>query len=224
MGDDFDLEIDLTAADTGGGLLPIRWVCAASNGDASRAWGGSDGPRTNGGHIRTTAIELVPPPPRSPLGPHFVTLAPLIPSASPAPPPPVITRGAAVPPHEPRVPITLRRVMASRGARFLTVVVVAVFAALVAGNVLLWQRVEDSRVPAAPAEPAVPAVTPADLRGLQERINRVETLASVTLDPTGTTVTSSPSALQSDLDSLRYCLVAFQQAITSQRPGFIHLC
>jgi hypothetical protein len=210
-----DFEIDLTV-DPPDDLLPIRWVGLA---DHANGHNGNAGMRH--GLARLDTVIEAPPPPE----PSVVTVASLRPR-TPAqwPEPPTITFRELQPWYDAQTPATLRDVMTSRGARFLTVVVVVAFASLLAATVLLWQRVEDNRRVDTTAQPAVSTPSPAVLRSLQSRLNRVETRLSALLTSDGTTVMSSPSAMQSDLDALRYCLRVFQQQILNPRTTTINLC
>ncbi|MEX0666013.1 MAG: hypothetical protein WD598_14760 [Acidimicrobiia bacterium] len=226
MGGD-DIEIDLTAADRADGLLPIRWVrpgATGSNGNSPSNGNGNghaNGDRNGDAdpHLRVTAV-----------APRVVTLAAFSPLAPPMPVPdadaPVITVLDADEWWDVPEPVTLRRVMASRGARVLTVVVVAVFTALLAATVLLWQRVEEARVPPEPVLPKVETVTPDQLLAVENRLNSIETKLASMVDAAGTMVTAAPTELQSELVALRSCLSAFQRAIDdgSVRGGRFAYC
>lgn len=112
-------------------------------------------------------------------------------------------------------PITLRDFAASRGARFLTVVVVTLFLVLIAAVVLLWQRVEEGPT-VTTTEPAVNAVAQPDLIPLKNRLNSLETRLGSFLDETQTVVTSPPpSQLEYEIAVFRACLVEFQHAIAA---------
>jgi hypothetical protein len=154
-------------------------------------------------------IDVSPFPP-----PLVVAIAPYVPrSLTPREPPPTLTLLDADEWGDGSEVITLRDAMASRGVRFLTVVVVAIFAVLVAATVLLWQRVEESHGPAA-SEPATSPVQEAQLRAVRSRLNSVETRLSSMLDESQTVVTAPPpSVLEFELAALRNCLIEFQRAI-----------
>ncbi len=201
--DDDEFEIDLTV-DAPAGLLPIRWVGP---------------PRHGNGHTNGTGTGTVPVRTRPLPVPRVVTLASFM-GQTPAPrETPTRELTPVLDLREPDEwldtlqPITLRDVATSRAARFLTVVVVTVLAVLIAAIVLLWQRVEAQPTVTATIESPGTALTPAELRDFKTRLDSLETRLAALLDPTGSVVTTSPSATQHELGELRSCIVAFQQAI-----------
>ena len=117
-------------------------------------------------------------------------------------------------------PIDLREILSSRGARFLAVVAVCTITLLVAGTVLLWQRVESA--PRADAQPSAELLADRELTDIRRRLSRIETQIAATLDATGTTVTTTPAPLLYQLELLRRCVVEFQQAIDSGRSRFTY--
>jgi hypothetical protein len=109
--------------------------------------------------------------------------------------------------------VTLRQVL-SPGARLLIVMAVVALVGLIAANVLLWQRIEETRT--VNTEP-VSDVATSGLADLRRRLTKVEAQIAATLDPTGTVATSAPSVLLFEIAKLRNCVIEFQQAIDNAR-------
>ena len=116
--------------------------------------------------------------------------------------------------------LTLREALTTRGARFLAVVAVCTILGLLASSVVLWQRIEDVKVKGQPV-PA-PAAVERQLTEIRRRLARVETRIAANLDPTGTTVTTTPPELLYQLELLRKCVVEFQQALDSGKRKFTY--
>ena len=239
-GDDYELEIDLTV-ETADGLVPIRWVGpherTGTNGSAGKGNGqhpltpvshaagshgsnghGSNGNGSNGnGHGPSRGAVVVPTFPV----PRVASLASFIPEAVPvlhrAPEARVIEVLEPDVWHAVPSSVTVRRVMASRGARFLTVVAVVTVVSLLAAVVALWQRVEEPHRPTAPTE-LVNAPTKAQMRAVENRLNRLETRLTSLVDPNGS-IANSPEAdiFAYQLQVLRSCVSSFQAAIAAGR-------
>jgi hypothetical protein len=220
-GDDYDyeLEIDLTAEGPDG-LVPIRWVGAdtaesvavlATRDHTGNGRSNGNGAQGNGDRSVVRAHPI----------PRVATLASFIPPAVPTPAPAPEARVITLP--EPGdwsdVPesVTLRRLMASRGARFVTVVAVVTVAALLAGFVLLWQRVEEPHRPVAPAVPT-DVVEQSELVEVQNRLNSLETRLASLVDSNGA-IANTPEAdiLAFQIAALKSCINSFQAAIDAGR-------
>jgi hypothetical protein len=117
-------------------------------------------------------------------------------------------------------PIELREILSSRGARFLAVVAVCTIAVLLAGMVLLWQRVETGQ--RVDAQPSAELLADRELTDIRRRLTRIETQIQASLDATGTSVTTTPAPLLYQLELLRQCVAEFQQAIDSGRSRFTY--
>jgi len=153
-----------------------------------------------------------------PARPRVATLAPFIPDVVPArqsaPPAPFIDVPKPDVWHPVPDSITVGRVVASRGARFLAVVGVVSIMSLFAVVVLLWQRVEEPHRPIAPAE-AVNAATKAQMVAVETRLNSLETKLWSLADPNGGIAgTPESDALANELSQVRTCLNNFQAAIS----------
>jgi hypothetical protein len=216
MDDDFEIDLTVDAPD---GLLPIRWVDPATQHSGNGNGTGNGHSNGGGGTTRVRPLPVA----------RVVTLASFMARPAAPRPTPVLTL------REPDEwqdslaldrlgPVTLRDAMASKGARFLTVVVVTLFAVLLAATVLLWQRVEERHVVTATPAKATNAANAALLRGFAGRLNSIEIRTSALLNPDGTVATTPTDALQHELDALRDCLNIFQQQIASGRAGTVRLC
>jgi len=236
MGDaEYELEIDLTT-DAPDGLVPIRWVGPDdrepvpairfhSNGNGAHAEQHHNGSSSNG-HASPVRAVVVPACP----GPRVASLASFIPPAWPVPraAPDAQVIELLEPDDWYDVPdsVTLGRVMASRGARFLAVVAVVTVVALFAAVVLLWQRVEGPHRPVTSTQD-VNAVSPAELVAVENRLNSIETKLSSLVDTNGV-VPTGPEAdiLAFQIASLKSCVNSFQAAIDagSVRGGQFAYC
>jgi len=116
--------------------------------------------------------------------------------------------------------LTIREALATRGARFLAIVAVCTILGLLASSVVLWQRIEDVKVERQPA-PA-PSAVERQLTEIRRRLARVETRIAANLDPTGTTVTTTPPEFLYQLALLRNCVVEFQQALDSGKRKYTY--
>ena len=120
--------------------------------------------------------------------------------------------------HEDRITdLTLGEVLASRGARFLTLVAVCSIVGLIAASIVLWQRIESVNAQKQPVP--TPAVIEEQLRDLRRRISRIETQIQGTFDLTGT-VTTAPAPLAFQLEALRTCVNELQQTLDDGRSRF----
>jgi hypothetical protein len=113
--------------------------------------------------------------------------------------------------------LTLGEVLASRGARFLTLVAVCSIVGLIAASLVLWQRIESVNEQKQPVP--TPAVIDEQLRDLRRRIARIETQIQGTFDATGT-VTTAPAPLAFQLEALRTCVNELQQTLDDGRSRF----